>query len=376
MPMRRHHCIICLSSHSLLVYLQVEQAVARAGGDLSSAERICAEDRIRLETVDDDVQRNTKAKPKSKKSKDEDALASLHAELEITRSELKKVEAETVAVDKNKDNPVLTYIEYLKSQFINASAAEFIEFKNQTNSLIARHDSLRAAKSQSATQSPTEPHYQSTTQPHYQSTTQPHSQPTTQPLLKPGASYQREQQPTTQPLLKPGASYQREKQQYRPRQHAQHQTEMSFEDQFHYYFPRPPPIMSMNAPSTITSSSKYSSPSDDSPEEWQPHPDIWPQRPAIGGDVFSSMNKQYMQEYMQQPIIQPVSLSQSSTNTSFGSTVSELEATVPLTEADIIRTLTEMVDIVNTSSMSISQMDTSTITTHSSSENTSETEHK
>ena len=58
-------------SYSLLVYLQVQQAVARAGGDLDRAESICAEDRLRLESVDDPP--GPKARARSQNAIDEDA---------------------------------------------------------------------------------------------------------------------------------------------------------------------------------------------------------------------------------------------------------------------------------------------------------------
>ena len=321
-------------SHFLLLYLQVEQAVLTAGG----AGNITAEDR----SVDDDVQPTAKAKAKSQSQKDEDLIAKIQADLELTKSLYRKADAESVVAEQNKDNPVVNYIQYIKSHFMKASESEFAEFRNQTNSLISKHEFNRAMA------------------------TQPAAQPATQPHFIPGASYQREQQ-----------------QHYRPRQYTQQQTESTQQDELYYNFPRPPsapPIMSRKAPSTATSSSMYSS-----SEHWQPPPNTWSQRPALGGDVFSSMNKQYMHDYMQQPIIQPfqqpvkptyttlqpaVTTSESLPSTSFGSTVSDQEATVPLTAADIVSTLTEMADIVNTSLLSTSQMDTSTSTTHSNSENT------
>ena len=92
-----------------------------------------------------------------KKSKDEDFLATLQADLELTRSQLTKADAESVVAEKNKDDPVLNYIQYIKSHFMKASESEFTEFRNQTNSLISKHEYNRAMEAKEATQPAAQP---------------------------------------------------------------------------------------------------------------------------------------------------------------------------------------------------------------------------
>ncbi len=306
-------------SQFVFFYLQVEQGATGGAGNIT------AEDR----SVDDDVRPTAKANAKSQSPKDEDMLAKIQADVELTKSLYQKADAESVAAEKN---PIVNYIQYIKAHFMQASEAEFNEFKNQTNSLISKQEYNRFMEAKEATQ----PSAQSATQ----SATQPATQQATQ--------------------------YQREQQLYKPPSFTHQQTEFTPID-YNLNYSRPPSapaILTRNAPSTVTSSSMYNP-----GEQWQSVANVssvWPQRQA-----------QYMQNYMNPPILphfqpakqtQPaVTTSDNIASTSFGSLVSD-DQDASVTTVEVCRTIAEL---VGTSLLSASNLDTSTNTTHSNSQNTS-----